>query len=96
MAMKKTCRAQLTLTGSWGTVHLQPGWTIDLDRELRPASAAVPAKGDPGTDGYVAARPAVTRVTVADAVAGREDCFDDVPETTTTNTTSAATPKEQE
>lgn len=79
MAIMKRCRAQLSLSGPWGSVHLWPGLDVDLSRELLPAVAATPAKGKPGTDGHIPARPAVSGFTVADAIAGREDCFEDVP-----------------
>lgn len=78
MTTVKRCLAQLTLSGPWGYVDLQPGMPVDLARVLTPAADAVAAKGDPGTDGYVAARAAVREFTVADAVEGREECFEDL------------------
>lgn len=76
----KYCTAQLTLAGPWGTLHLQPGMPIDVDRVLTAARDAVAAKGDPGTDGHVAAQPAVAAFTVADAVSGKVDhWFTDTP-----------------
>jgi hypothetical protein len=79
MATIKRCIAQLSLSGSWGSVHLQPGMDVDLDRELAPARAEVLEKGQPGTDGYVAPRPGAPAFTLRDGIAGREDCFVDVP-----------------
>jgi hypothetical protein len=79
MPTMKRCRAQFSLSGPWGTVYLWEGLDVDLERVLTPAAAAVPAKGQPGTDGYVPARPAVAQFTIADAIAGREDCFEDMP-----------------
>lgn len=54
MATWMRCRAQLTLSGSWGSEHLWPGLEVNFARELAPG------------------------FTVADAVAGREDCFEPV------------------
>lgn len=79
MANMKRCLAQLTISGPWGTEHFWAGLEpIDLDRVLVPVRDAVPAKGAAGTDGYVPARLAVKAFTVADAIAGREDCFEDI------------------
>jgi hypothetical protein len=49
-----------------------PPMEVDFDRVLRPAAAA---KGKPDDPDYV---PEVTRVTLADVVKGREDCFEPV------------------
>lgn len=54
MATMKRCRAQLTLSGSWGTEHLWPGLEVNVDRELAPG------------------------FTVGDAIAGRDDCLEDL------------------
>jgi hypothetical protein len=54
MATMKRCRAQLSLSGSWGTEHLWDGLEVDVDRELAPG------------------------FTVGHAIAGRDDCFEDV------------------
>lgn len=54
MATMKRCRAQLSLSGPWGTEHLWDGLEVDVDRELAPG------------------------FTVGQAIAGRDDCFDDV------------------
>jgi uncharacterized protein YbdZ (MbtH family) len=54
MATMKRCRAQLSLSGPWGSEHLWDGLEVDVDRELAPG------------------------FTVGHAIAGRDDCFDDV------------------
>jgi hypothetical protein len=78
MATMKRCLAQLSLSGSWGSEHFWPGLDVDLDRELAPAVRATAAKGREGTEGYVPPRAGVPAFTVADAVVGRENCFEDV------------------
>lgn len=78
MANMKRCRAEMSIAVGESIEHFWPGLEIDFDRVLRPASPAEPARGKEGAEGYVPARPAVTGVTVANAVAGREDCFEDV------------------
>lgn len=78
MPNMKRCVAQVSLSGPWGVEHLQPGMEVDFARVLAPARESVAAKGTEGTDGYrpaIAGKPAFT---VADAVAGREDWFEDV------------------
>lgn len=79
MPTMKRCRAHLSLSGPWGTLYLWDGLDVDLGRVLTPAVTATPAKGKPGTDGHIPPRPAVPQFTVADAIAGRDDCFEDVP-----------------
>ncbi len=69
--MKKRCLAQLSLAGSWGTVHLWPGLEVDVDRELEPG------------------------FTVADAVVGREDCFEPIEELQDDELVAVVPPEEQ-
>lgn len=100
MSNMKRCVAQVSLSGSWGVEHLQPGMAIDFARVLTPARDAAPAKGDVGTDGYVPPIAAQSAFTVADAVAGREDWFEEIGEPAATDfsdvTISAIAPLNQE
>lgn len=54
MATMKRCRAQLSLSGPWGTEHLWDGLEVNVDRELAPG------------------------FTIGHAIAGRNECFEDV------------------
>lgn len=69
------CKAamQIHVTGTDTLVELGPPMEVDFDRILRPAKAAK------GTEGQPDYQPAVSEYTLADAVAGREDCFEPVP-----------------
>lgn len=72
------CKAELTLNVRGRREELWPGLEVDFDRELAPAVPEVAAHGVDGDPDYRPAQAARVRVTVADAVQGREDCFEPV------------------
>lgn len=101
MANMKRCRSQLSVAVGDKTEHLWPGLEVDLERVLTPARPATAAIGKEGTEGHVQARAAVAAFTLGDAVAGREDCFEEVAAPAQaagrkhTTSSAAATPQQE-